>query len=186
MIKNRGLESVMKDAAAAMFLWLMTYAVFLSIPSARAEACNEDVIDVVESIDWLLKPAPKRQLARKPEKKRQLANDIISAAAEWDVPPLLLTVIAFCESSFRTHALGRLGEKGLTQVHGMASKGCVLDNQRGQLSCGARWLARSKRICKDWKGAISAYACGSCNPSSERVKRIVKARISLWQQLQQL
>ncbi len=177
---------IIKDILAAMLIWLMVYIVFLSIPTARANTEEDRVGVVYESINWLLKPAPNRRLSRDGEKKQHLAQDIVSAAKQWEVPSLLLAVIAFRESSFNTRALGDLGERGLTQVHGMASRGCVLDSQLGQLSCGARWLARGKKLCGSWNGAVTAYACGSCTTSNEHVKRLVDSRLRLWKKLEEM
>jgi len=110
-------------------------------------------------------------------------DDLTAAANEYDIDPYLLLTIAFYESSLQTTAIGGRGEIGLMQILGDAAQDCDLLTQRGQLTCGSRWLAKAYEVCGTWPRALTMYATGECKTKSDRVKRIIKFRISKWEEL---
>lgn len=147
---------------------------------------SADEVKVQKAIESLLSKAPGRALTRDKQRQAQLANDIVEASGEYDVPSLLLTMIVFRESSFKTNVTGKIGEYGLVQVHGLAAKNCDLSTQVGQLRCGARWLKKSYNMCGTWKKALIAYATGKCKSGSKRVAVLIKSRMELWKKLEEI
>jgi len=173
-------KKILSEISSMMVLWAMAYGVLCSLPAGAAETLDPDVSKVESVIADLMAEAPGRKLSKSREARLELSADIVNAARIYNVPPILLTVISFKESSFRTTAEGKIGEKGLTQVHGLAARGCDLSTRHGQLQCGARWLSVSLQMCKNWPDAVSAYACGGCIPPTKKVKKIVQRRIDMW------
>lgn len=124
---------------------------------------------------------------------------LVNAAESQGIDPALFVAMAFLESSFDPKAVGKLGEKGLVQVHGMAQRGCDLTTPEGQATCGARWLQVGVSECGGHvvldkekclktaspgacSGGLSAYASGSC-AASEKVAWVVRRRLKLAEQL---
>ena len=124
---------------------------------------------------------PNARVMRDPEYRTEIAASIMDAQAAYGTPASLLTAIAYYESSFDSAAVGKLGEIGLTQVHGLAASGCELDSVRGQIMCGARWLARWKSVCggDTWYRPLIGYASGSCETSSATLRRRIMLRINM-------
>lgn len=166
------------DKALCIFMILVFFF------SAFVEA--SPIPKIERAIEHIMKDAPGRELARKPELRRELARDIQAASEARGVPALLILAVAAKESSLKTHAKGELNEIGIMQVHGLAAKGCDLETQRGQIDCGARYLAKTKRKCGTWTRAFCAYASGSCYPRTKRTAWVVKNRIRFWERLEAL
>ena len=162
------------------------FASELSTSSSVDSEVATDQYRIERAIDHLMKDAPARTLAKNKEKRLELAKWIELASRAHDVPPLLLTAVAFRESSFRPNVTGKIGEKGLVQVHGLAARGCDLGDEIGQLKCGARWLRVSYDLCGSWDSALTAYATGGCVAYSTKVKKLVKSRIKLWENLRKV
>jgi len=126
------------------------------------------VVDVDRAIRFFLHESPCWGLAMDAAGRRAMAEQIAKAAADNDVPALLLTLIAKRESSFDPSAIGSShGEIGILQVHGLAARGCELDTVEGQLDCGAKWMRRAFEVCGSWDKAIIAYASGRCDASKD-------------------
>jgi hypothetical protein len=71
---------------------------------------------------------------------------VIAAATQEGLDPLLLAVVISCESTWRPASVGKVGEVGLMQVHGEAALGFDVETIDGNLAAGAHWLA--SRIAK--------------------------------------
>ena len=177
------------NKAGATFL-LIALAIFCGLGlycrTLPADTLCNDVECIAIGIDYLMSAAPSRRLSKNPSAQNDLAGDILTAATKNNVPPLLVTVIAFRESSFRTSATGQIKEIGIMQVHGQAARGCNLNSQAGQLDCGARWLRKMYEHCGSWEGSVSAYLSGKCKPSTKRTSWLVKDRLLLWKKLEDL
>lgn len=131
-------------------------------------------------IQRLASEAPRHPLNDVDAAKRLAAEAMAAAATVEDVDAELLLVVSFLESSWRTGAVGALGERGLMQVHGQAAKGCDLQTRRGQLDCGAAWLQHSYEVCgRDWRRGLTMYATGACSTRSQRVRWVVGRRLRL-------
>jgi len=130
----------------------------------------------------LCRTVPRHIVNRDPAWRKRLAEHIVEASKDFEIDPYLMTVIMFCESSFKMSAVGKLGEVGLGQVHGLAAKGCDLETERGQVRCTARWLSYARSFCDvSDKQMVARYATGrTCNPPADsRLERLVNYRLRL-------
>jgi membrane-bound lytic murein transglycosylase MltF len=110
-------------------------------------------------IDWT-KNVPQRY------RRRALAH--VESVARWslhyDVDPLLVATIVSLESSWRSVAVGALGELGLMQVHADKAKaGYDLTDADQQIQAGTRWLRTCIEVCDgDVQRGVNMYATGHC------------------------
>jgi hypothetical protein len=170
--------------AITMLLAIALYGV-KATAAEPAEQENVSFDKEVRAVDYaikhFMKACPGKPIMKNPEIREEMANAIVGASRAHGVPPLLLTTIVYNESTFEMSARGKLGEIGLTQVHGEAAKNCVLDTISGQLDCGARWLAHYYPTCGDWEKSLTAYATrGQCVSKSERTKDKIAYRMRQW------
>lgn len=94
----------------------------------------------------------------------RIAEGIVAAAEAEGVSWAVLLVIVRAESSYDDRALGKIGERGLVQVHGEAAKGFDLSTAEGQLAAGAAWWAHCRELCGgDRLRALQAYQTGRCS-----------------------
>ena len=102
---------------------------------------------------------------------RDMSESIVEAAEWANVDPLLLAVVIKHESGFRVLGgegiTGKLGERGLGQLHGVAArharkKGLNLRTVLGQLRGAGMWLRRCLDQCGDVEGGLRAYQTGKC------------------------
>jgi hypothetical protein len=163
-----------------------------------AQAGARKVVDVpenalqiatVEQIDAAIAASvwewPRHRMLRFPDERRHMAEMISDATIYTDVSPLLLVAVVKRESSFDENALGKLGEKGLTQMKGIAARGCDLSKPEGQLACSVNLLAQVHRRCGTWRGALTVYAtrAGTCTSEHPTVQAAVNRRLNDWQKL---
>lgn len=150
-----------------------------SLPEQRLSAGGYVANFVIEDI---VKSTQYRRLYKNADYRYELAEQIGTAAASTKVPPGLLTVLAYKESSFLPKAEGGQGEKGLLQVipGGSADQDCDLDTAEGQLDCGSRWLRVCYKKCKNWYGALMAYKTGHCETKSIDVQKKILHRLNVW------
>jgi len=168
---------------------VMFITLLISVITNAAEPASQaqEVRAVDFAIKYYMKATPGQPLMRNPVLRENLAQEITTAARTQEVviPVALLTTIVYDESTFDVTAKGKLGEIGLTQVHGEAAKNCDLKDAKGQLDCGARWLALKFQECGTWKGALTAYASGKgCISKSDRTKTLVDYRLRQWAKLE--
>jgi len=103
------------------------------------------------------------------EKRKQKAYTYIPIiekySDKYNIDPLLIAIIISCESSWKLKVIGKIGEQGLMQVHGIAMKGFNIYNPDGQIHSGVKFLSQSFDRCKSITGAISYYMTGkTCKP----------------------
>jgi len=123
---------------------------------------------IAAAIKWKLRLNPRHELVRNPNTRQELAKDIIEVASEYGHDPWLITAMAYCESTFRPHAIGdSRGERGIMQLHGRPTRGCEFDTARGGLECGARYLRLLTDRCGSVERGVAAYATGRCKLSEE-------------------
>ena len=108
--------------------------------------------------------------------------DIVIIASEHNLDPWLLISTIYRESSFKMNAVGKLGEKGLGQVHGIAKMKCDLKTQYGQIDCAASWLSKMINKCGSVNRGVSAYLSGKCKPSG-KVLSAIRRRVRLAKRL---
>jgi soluble lytic murein transglycosylase-like protein len=168
-----------------LFLFLTFMFLFSGAAIAYSDVSEVDRIE--KSIKWLLRKNPRHRLVKSQPERHKFAKDIITKANKYDLSPYLLTSIIYLESTFRTDARGKIGEHGLTQVHGMAAYGCDLSTQGGQIECGARYLRSRIDHCGDVRSGLTAYAGGRCRAKyGERLYWVVERRLRLATKLRKL
>jgi hypothetical protein len=121
--------------------------------------------------------------------RAELAIGVYRASLATGLDPELIAAIAWRESRFDQRVidgekLGKVGERGLMQVHGVAARGCELLSVAKQLDCGARWLRRQIDKCGgDVVGGIARYMSGyTCEPTGG-FRRTCKSRYYLYQRI---
>jgi hypothetical protein len=131
---------------------------------------------------WLTKPCSKRKSKHGREacesvllnQKRgrrapEVSRMIVEASLERELDPYVLAVVVAHESSFNEKVPdGKIGEQGLTQVHGLAKRralkqGYDLTTSKGQLAAGALHL----QFCQEKCGGtlvrvLAGYQAGRC------------------------
>jgi soluble lytic murein transglycosylase-like protein len=116
-----------------------------------------------------------------------------SAAAEYNLDPLLMVMLIAMESSWKPGATGQADERGLFQIMpgGPCARGQNLTTPEGQIAAGARCL----RMCADDCGGaddtarlrrmLTKYASGQCVHQSESVKRKIEYRVRKYDRLRE-
>ena len=146
--------------------------VLLSVLCRTVLAEEPSILDRNEALQVailsLVAEEPNHVLNRDLAARERLADALIDAGDEYDVSPYLLLVMAYRESSLKMSAVGKLGELGLFQLHGVAKESCsetLTDDPATHARCGARWLRLSFEMCggKSWGKAVSAYGAGRCD-----------------------
>lgn len=176
--------------------WLVGTMAMVMLSPWWAQARARKMVDVpegalmiatVEQIDVAIaasvKEWPRHRMLRYPEERRHMAEMILDATIYTDVSPLLLVAMIKRESSFDENALGKLGEKGLTQMKGVAARGCDLTTPEGQLACSVRLLTQVHQRCGTWRGALTVYAtrAGTCTSEHPTVQAAVNRRLLDWE-----
>ena len=130
---------------------------------------------------------------RDPEYRKKLVAAFELAGRVFGLSPNLLIALGYRETVFRPELTGGKGERGILQTMPRVSKTkackryCVdLDTPEGGALCGACWFKRGLISCGDYRGAISAYVSGRCDPVSRKVKLAVNNRMWLWAHLNEL
>lgn len=149
-------------------------------PIATAEARVEAAILRLMALD------PYARIMTDATYRADVAATLVAAGTAHDVPPLLLTAIAFRESTFDHAAIGARGELGITQIMPRWERvlGCDLTTLGGQVDCSARMLAQHHRTCGSWPGALTLYATGKGCATGPTTTRKIASRITLWQRME--
>lgn len=152
------------------------------------DAMATELYAVDRAILHLMVPNPTAEVVIDHEYRASVVAAIVGAAYAHDVPALLLTTIAFRESTFDHRATGARGELGITQIMPRWERviGCDLSTLGGQVDCSARMLARFHRTCKGWPGALTMYATGKGCVTGPITTRRIARRITLWVELERL
>jgi len=98
----------------------------------------------------------------------ELVDPIVTISKEEGIDPMLTAVMIRFESSFRPGVVGKLGERGLMQVHGIALNGRKLATVRDEVRRGVVYLAACVRRCGSILGGINRYMSGRCDPIYNR------------------
>jgi hypothetical protein len=136
---------------------------------------------IIIAMLWLTAATPLTRVHKDPEYASEIAAAVVEAEQAQGIPAELLVSVMYHESSFDSAAIGKIGEVGLGQVHGLAARGCDLTTARGQVQCSAAWLARWRFECSgsDWHNPLVGYASGACRTDSERLHRKIRMRESM-------
>ena len=130
---------------------------------------QDPVVEVDQYIQYFMAGVP----AYRYRNAREYAPYVVASAEQYDIDPLLLAVTISVESSWMPDVVGKLGERGLTQVHGVAARGYDLEDARQQIEAGASWLSKCIDQCDgDLLGGLSKYQAGTgCRPHKSSRKR---------------
>jgi hypothetical protein len=107
----------------------------------------------------VLPPIPHPQRERIHEQTDEIIAKATASSARYSVPPSVLLVVAFMETHLGTDD----GEGG--------GWGAPIDaqhpHQAGTSDHAARILARGRKVCGSWRGAMSWFRSGKCLPPPE-------------------
>jgi hypothetical protein len=182
------------EAVCALCL-LIVVALLLAVRAVGADPVDapkgpdpQAVIGVDRAILHLMTPDPYARIVTDDAYRDEVEIALVVAGEARSVPPLLLTMLAFRESTFDSTAIGAAGELGLFQVmpRWRHVLGCDLDTVGGQADCTARMLASYYGTCKTWQGALTLYATGKGCATGPATTRRIASRIAQWKQLEAL
>lgn len=156
----------------AGMVWLLTMDACESV--AYAEDSNHVEEQVYEAVKQL-QPAHDDAVAA------SWASILYTAGLENELDPLLVTTIAFRESSLlATVADGRRGELGVMQVHGVARRhrphGCMVREIGCNIRTGSAFLAWVRDHCGGpWDVWVGGYGMSRC-PTAEEARELRSVR----------
>lgn len=140
----------------------------LQAASEREEATDEVVVE------RYLKEFFRNVKHRYFEEARQYVPQVVAAAKAERLDPLLVAIVVSAESTWKPKAVGAVGEIGLMQVQGVATKGFDVSTVEGNLAAGCAWLAsRIRRY--GLEDGITAYI-----GSNERAQKRGAMRLKAW------
>lgn len=130
---------------------------------------------------------PRHELNRDAELRSEVAGYFETAGKQYDMPPGLLVIWFEGEASLRIDRVGKLGEIGLPQVHGVVRRTCEEAGYdpktwRGGIYCGAMAMAESVTFCGSLERGLNRYASGKCK-GTPRSRKLVKRRLRAWRKV---
>lgn len=105
-----------------------------------------------------------------------LAEHVDEAAHRYLVPRLTIVAQIWCESRCRVGAIGRAGEVGLMQIHGVAANGLglfELVQPRNNILTAARWLALRELDCGGQAAGLAGYNSRTCRGGRKYARRVL-------------
>ena len=159
-------------------LLLIVVAALLTAPVVADE--KSDAEELRAYITDFMQPISKTRIYKRRLKAAlELVPVVVTHARLQEIDPLLVAVVISFESSWDFTAVGKLGERGLMQLHGPPTRGFDMSDPVQQIAAGCAHLARALEFCKgDLPGALSRYGTGGeCRP----VARFVKWRLRAYQ-----
>ena len=130
---------------------------------------QDPVVEVDQYIQHFMREVPMYRYRN----AREFVPHVVAYAEQHAIDPLLLAVTISLESSWMPDVVGTKGERGLTQVHGVAARGYDLTSAEQQIEAGASWLAKCIDDCGSILGGLSKYQAGtSCRPHKASRKRL--------------
>ncbi len=158
-----------KRREIAMWCFVVLFvALNILLAVANADGRPDEEVSIVARAIVKLRPSVESGRAFR------LAEVFVRAGCGSEIDPLLLVVMGMRESAFREDVerldlLGRLGERGLLQVHGVGLQfrpaGCTqaLEGADCQIRTGARFLAFVRRLCGGTKTRwVASYGTSRC------------------------
>jgi hypothetical protein len=117
---------------------------------------REIVSALLSAMLAVLPPVPEPQRGRIQLQKEAIVSMATASSARYAVPPSVLLVVAFMETHLGTDD----GEGG--------GWGAPIDahhpHKAGTSDHAARILARGRKVCGSWQGAVSRFRSGRCSP----------------------
>lgn len=144
------------------------------------------VSTIMGVISFIVAGAPNHYLNKDSSKDvlENMAVDYIESGNLYDQDPILLIVMNYYESSFKSEVIGKDGEIGFSQAMGESrelceDKGYSLRTTKGGIYCTAYLMNLAQKQCGSIGPSIFNYMAGSCsvNPNkSMHAKKYKKAR----------
>jgi hypothetical protein len=182
----------MKKPILALLLSILLLIAVCVEPRAQDAGVPTDTDRIERAIAWLMRLAPVNPLTRSQEKRQELAEEIVQTHIEFDIDAFLLTAIFFSESSFKTDAAGKAGEKGFGQIgrHGrrMCKKAGINYKQRlDQMRCAGFILRSHINKCGSiYDGLIAYVGYGTCKLKNAKKHRQVRYKLKLAEKLRRV
>jgi hypothetical protein len=180
---------VKKPILALLLIILLLIAVCVE---PRAQDAETMTGRVEKAIAWLMRLAPVNPLTKSKDKRQELAEEIVQTHVEFDIDAFLLTAIFFSESSFKTDAAGKAGEKGFGQIgrHGrrMCKKAGINYKQRlDQMRCAGFILRSHINKCGSiYDGLIAYVGYGTCKLKNAKKHRQVRYKLKLAEKIRRV
>lgn len=119
-----------------------------------------------------------------------VSNGVILSSQKHNLDPNLILATAWKESRLdprvlHLQKLGKKGEQGAMQLHGIAAEGCNMSRVSEQIECGSAWLKKCITKCNDITKGFGKYITGRCSTIKpalartklyERLTRVVNDR----------
>lgn len=135
----------------------------------------------------LIMCCPRHELNRDAELRSEVSGYFEAAGAKYKIPPRLMVIWFEGEASLRIDRVGKLGEVGLPQVHGIVRMRCEdagydPTTWRGGIYCGAMAMAESVAFCGSLERGLNRYASGKCK-GTPKSRALVKRRLRKWRKV---
>ena len=170
---NQHMMGIFRMKCLGFVLFFLT----IGVGEIEAQTCDYDA-----AVFSLVEGAPNRKITKDANYRADLVAIIVHISEEYNIDPMLMIATLYRESSFKMNVTGKIGEKGMGQVHGLAKRGCEMSTAYGQIDCAARWIHRMELKCGSVHGAVSAYLSGKCKPTG-KVLAALRRRVSLARKL---
>jgi len=93
-----------------------------------------------------------------------LTDKIVSISRKNGVDPFLTALMMRYESSYQPGVIGKLGERGLMQVHPILLGSREMETIDDEIRIGVEHLSKSLDACPSLKQSINHYMSGRCFP----------------------
>jgi len=163
--------------------YVVTFATFFLLMGVNLEAkAQEKTCNYNAAVLSLVDGAPNRKITKDYFYRADLVATIVHISNEYNIDPMLMIATLYRESSFKMNVTGKIGEKGMGQVHGLAKRGCEMSTEYGQIDCAASWMAKMIKQCGSVNNGVSAYLSGKCKPTG-KVLAAIRRRVGLAKKL---
>ena len=177
--------------AITYFLFIFLLALVFDFHKAISEEKTE-AISEVEQVEQYIKNWVKLKHYRAYKEAPEIAKEVIFFSNHFHIDKSFILATMQLESGFNSAVVGKLGEYGLMQTHGLASwhKPCVIypyDSIQRQVCNGTATLAAAQKTCAEHKAqekcTIAVYMSGK---KSNYNKKFVAFRLNLVNKIRQL
>jgi soluble lytic murein transglycosylase-like protein len=160
-------------------------ALLLALPAAAGEPAGEiPAVHPAENetgrqaaVERYLEHFFRRTDGKRLAKAKAHIPDVVAAAEGAGLDPLLVAVVIAYESTWSPKAMGKDGEVGLMQVHGLAAEGHDVSTIPGNLAAGCSWLRSRIDRTGSLEAGVAAYI-----GDSERARRMGRFRVERYRE----
>ena len=138
---------------------------------------------------YLLRFHPRHPMVRREKLRQRLVRSIYEAEKRSGLAWNVIAALAYRESAFKLSARGKIGERGIMQIHGslpwkhcrkMEKRWVNRNSMNDQLICGAHWFNYGKDVVCDGsiaQGHAKYLTKATCVPKTRSLKAKVKRRL---------